>query len=81
MAIAQSTTLKAQIITALDSLSLEQLQTVLAHVQQLQPEKITIVAEAEHPDVESTDYSDHVWQAYLASKRERAEVYRRLADS
>ncbi len=60
---------KEQILQELEQLPKPLLAKVLEFARGLQ-------AEAAKPQVDP-----EVWQAYLASKREREEVYRRLADS
>jgi hypothetical protein len=63
-------TIKEQLIQELEQLPEAQLEAVLTLVRSLKVE----------PDTNS-DQSSRVWQAYLASKQEREEVYRRLANS
>jgi len=63
-------TLKEQIIQELEQLPEAQLEAVLSIVRSFK--------EQLNQDV---DYSDRVWQAYLASEKQYEEVYRRLADS
>ncbi|PZV06520.1 MAG: DUF2281 domain-containing protein [Leptolyngbya sp.] len=63
-------TIKEQLIQELEQLPEAQLEEVLALVRSFKAE----------PDTNS-DQSSRVWQAYLASKQEREEVYRRLANS
>jgi hypothetical protein len=62
-------TLKEQILQELDRLPEESLATVLAFLQSLPNDRSAAATDEE------------VWQAYLVSKHERREVYRRLADS
>ena len=62
-----ATTLKDQILEAIDPLPVEKLTEILAYVQGLR--------------TDSNVAQDEVWQAYLESEQEREEVYRRLADS
>ncbi|MBL1174864.1 hypothetical protein [Pantanalinema sp. GBBB05] len=61
--------IKEQIMQELEQIPESQLRQVLEFVRSLQAPS--------QPD----DVSSEVWQAYLASKRERKEVYRRLANS
>jgi hypothetical protein len=61
-------TLKEQILEALDQVPDEALLEILGYVKSLQPS-----VEAAQDSV--------VWQAYLKSKQNREEVYRRLANS
>jgi hypothetical protein len=63
-------TTKEQIIQELEQLPEAQLEAVL-----------TIVRSFKEQSHQAEDPIDPVWQAYLASKQERAEVYRRLANS
>jgi hypothetical protein len=60
-------TTKEQIIQALDHVPADSLGKVLELIQTLQSESVEEVRE-------------EVWNAYLASERERKEVYRRLAE-
>lgn len=62
-------TTKEEIIQALDRVPEPKLSEVLAFIQSLE-------ATNHSPSVRP-----EVWQAYLASKKEREEVYRRLANS
>ncbi|MBD2105502.1 DUF2281 domain-containing protein [Nodosilinea sp. FACHB-13] len=62
-----ATTLKDQILEAIDHLPAETLAEILVYVQGLR--------------TDSNVDQDQVWQAYLESEKEREEVYRRLADS
>ncbi len=62
-----ATTLRDQILEAIDHLPVETLAEILIYVRGLRAD-----------DVAS---QDEVWQAYLESEQEREEVYRRLADS
>ena len=65
--------IKEKILQELEQLPDSSLQEVLNLISKLKDdleEKQT-----------STISSDQVWQAYLKSKKEREEVYRRLADS
>ncbi|MBK4729627.1 DUF2281 domain-containing protein [Oxynema sp. CENA135] len=59
-------TVKGELIQALEQISETELGKVLEFVRSLKS---------------SSTESDPVWQAYLESKREREEVYRRLANS
>jgi hypothetical protein len=61
-------TLKEELIQELEQVPEAELGKVLEFVRSLK-------AHAAQPD------ANPVWQAYLASKREREEVYRRLANS
>ncbi|PZV00430.1 MAG: DUF2281 domain-containing protein [Leptolyngbya sp.] len=63
-----ATTLKDQILEAIDPLPVETLAEILDYIKSRQP------------SAETTEESA-VWQAYQRSKQKRAEVYRRLADS
>ncbi|NEO85090.1 MAG: DUF2281 domain-containing protein [Spirulina sp. SIO3F2] len=75
----QTTSLKEQIIQALEPLTPKVLQQVLDYVQQLQSED---EQEANHVSDEVPEgCRSEVWAAYLESEKERAEVYRRLANS
>lgn len=67
-------TTKEQIIHELDQLSETSMQQVLKFVRSLKQE---FDADDSEPDIKE----NAVWKAYLTSKREREEVYRRLADS
>ncbi|MGB3641989.1 MAG: DUF2281 domain-containing protein [Rivularia sp. (in: cyanobacteria)] len=62
-------TVKEQIIQELEHISESQLSELLEVVR---------IFKEKHQD---NSHDNEVWQAYLASKREREEVYRRLADS
>lgn len=62
-------TIKEQIMQELEQIPESQLRQVLEFVRSLQAPS------------RSDEVSSEVWQAYLASKREREEVYRRLANS
>jgi hypothetical protein len=63
-----ATTLKDQILEAIDHLPAETLAEILDYVKSRQLSAETVEESA-------------VWQAYQRSKQKRAEVYRRLADS
>ncbi|MGB0560475.1 MAG: hypothetical protein ACPGVO_01550 [Spirulinaceae cyanobacterium] len=78
--IGSATSLKQEVVQALESLSAEQLQQVLAYAQQLQPQESKNESEQKLDAVPENCRSE-VWAAYLASEKEYAEVYRRLADS
>ncbi|WNZ26490.1 DUF2281 domain-containing protein [Leptolyngbya sp. NK1-12] len=62
---------KEQILQELEQLPKPLLAKVLEFARTLQP-----VDQHAEADLES-----RIWQAYLASERERREVYQRLADS
>lgn len=65
---------KEQLLQALDQASEFELEQILKFVSSLKSQG--------HKKPESFDsHRDAVWQAYLASKQEREEVYRRLANS
>ncbi|ACK71289.1 hypothetical protein PCC7424_2884 [Gloeothece citriformis PCC 7424] len=57
---------KQKIIQEIENLSESSLTEILTYIQQIKNQE--------------TD-KDEVWQAYLESKQERKEVYRRLAES
>ncbi|MGB3308123.1 MAG: DUF2281 domain-containing protein [Nodosilinea sp.] len=61
-------TLKNKILEEIDDLPAETLAEILAYVKSHKPSAKTAEDSA-------------VWQAYQRSKQERAEVYRRLANS
>ncbi|MEA5451263.1 hypothetical protein VB780_21965 [Leptolyngbya sp. CCNP1308] len=63
-----ATTLRDQILEAIDHLPVETLAEILAYVQGLRTDS-------------NVASQDEVWQAYLESEKEREQVYRRLADS
>ncbi len=63
-------TTKEQIIQALEQVPEPKLSDVLAFIHSLKRDGLP-----------SPGVRPEVWQAYLESKKERAEVYRRLADS
>ncbi|BAY87069.1 hypothetical protein NIES267_65800 [Calothrix parasitica NIES-267] len=62
-------TLKEQIIQELEQIPESQLNELLQVVRFFKEK------------CQDNSQDSEVWQAYLASKREREEVYRRLADS
>jgi hypothetical protein len=62
-------TIKEQLIQELEQLPEAQLEAVLTLVRSLKAES------------DQDSYDSRVWQAYLESKQEREEVYRRLANS
>ncbi|MGB3651335.1 MAG: DUF2281 domain-containing protein [Rivularia sp. (in: cyanobacteria)] len=62
-------TVKEQIIQELEQIPESELSELL--------EVVRIFKEK----YQNNSHESEVWQAYLASKREREEVYRRLADS
>lgn len=57
---------KEKIIQEIETLPESRLTEVLTYIQQIKNQPIN---------------TDEVWQAYLESKQEREEVYRRLAES
>jgi hypothetical protein len=61
-------TVKEQLLQEIDRMPETNLQKVLEFALSLQSER--------QPSID-----EEVWQAYLESKREREEVYRRLANS
>lgn len=63
-----TTTLKDEILEAIDDLPAETLTEILAYIKSRQPSA-------------ETAKDSTIWQAYQRSKQKRAEVYRRLADS
>jgi hypothetical protein len=63
-----ATTLKDQILEAIDNLPVETLAEILDYIESRQP-------------LAKTSEESVVWQAYQRSKQKRGEVYRRLADS
>jgi hypothetical protein len=67
-------TLKDEIIRELDQLPETFLEDILSIVRSLKEKQSNAV-------IDDTSQDNAVWQAYLDSKQERAEVYRRLADS
>lgn len=67
-------TLKDEIIRELDQLPETFLEDILSIVRSLKEQQSNAV-------IDDTSQDNAVWQAYLDSKQERAEVYRRLADS
>lgn len=68
-------TTKEQIIQELEQLPEAQLEAVLALVHSLKQQH------RDEPESANLDRDSPIWQAYLASKQEREEVYRRLANS
>lgn len=64
----EPTTLKKQLLQELEQIPDDALAQILVYVRSLKS------------SLKSTEDSQ-VWQAYLASEREREEVYRRLANS
>jgi len=67
-------TLKDEIIRELDQLPEASLKNILSIVRSLKEKQLDAVPDDTSPE-------NATWQAYLDSKRERVEVYRRLADS
>lgn len=66
-------TVKEQLIQELDRVPEPILKEVLEFV---------LALKAKHPvESETESQTSDVWKAYLASKKEREEVYRRLANS
>ncbi|MBE9156626.1 DUF2281 domain-containing protein [Nodosilinea sp. LEGE 06152] len=63
-----TTTLKDEILEAIDDLPAETLTEILVYIKSRKPLAETVKDSA-------------IWQAYQRSKQKRAEVYRRLADS
>jgi hypothetical protein len=61
--------IRDRIIQELEHLPESRLEEILEFVRSLQAKDAEAAAD------------DEVWQAYLASKQERKEVYRRLAES
>ncbi len=81
----QNLTLKETLLHEIEQLSDAELEQVLEFVHRYRPASIPSEGSAETPADANSTASDSdnnpVWQAYLESKRERKEVYRRLADS
>lgn len=57
------------------------LQQVLTEIEQLSQEEQLAVLNHTAEQLKQTTKASPIWAAYLASKEERKEVYRRLADS
>ncbi|ERN41733.1 hypothetical protein KR51_00015800 [Rubidibacter lacunae KORDI 51-2] len=58
----------------------EELLQALEQIPESDPEKVLSFVRSLQPSSDRSD-ADLFWQAYLHSRQERAEVYRRLANS
>lgn len=58
-----------------------QLQKILSDIEQLSAEEQLEVISYATEQLKRRTTTNSVWQAYQASKQERQEVYRRLADA